>query len=314
MESGNIYHSAKELTGGTGCKRLALISAGVVVAANVLLLLLHSLINNMMVDAVGIASLGKRSAMITAQNILQLVVAVLSPFWTYGFYRVAMDLARKETPQTDTLLSGFRCFLPLLRLMLLEWLIAMGMTIAASWAATMTFMMTPWATDIIEDISPALAEAEKLTDPAAMAELMEPVLMEMLQKLWPMYLLVVVAVCVLLIPWLYRLRLAPYHILDGETRARTAMRQSRYEMHGNCLAMFRLDLRWWWYYGLLILAAVPLYIYDFIGGGQTTLWVIVLLSYSVQLVVQWQLLPRVQTSYALAYDTLKRKDETDVSL
>ena len=124
-----------------------------------------------------------------------------------------------------------------------------------------------------------------------------------------MYLLIAIALGVLLIPWLYKLRLAPFHILDGENSALRAMAQSQYEMHGNRFEMFKLDLCWWWYYGLLALASVPMYIYIYHGGGDVMYWVLTLTSYGLQVLVQWQLMPRVQTSYALAYDQLKKEPQ-----
>lgn len=306
------YEAARDLTQDPIHKQLALISVGAVIAANILLLLLQTLLLHMMTDAVGLAALGKRAAFATIQSVLQFAVTIVQPFWTYGFYRVAIEIARKESPTCKSLFSGFHRFGPLLRLLIMESLIATGLVLLGSWISTMLYMMTPFAAQVIEKITPALAEAEKLTDPAAQAALMEPVMQDMIKDIWPMYLLVVLVVGAILIPWLYKLRLAPYHIMDGENSALQAMALSKYEMYGNRFAMFRLDLHWWWYYGLLILATVPLYAYSYFGSGDVVMWVSTLLSYGLQFLVQWQLLPRLQTSYALAYDALKRKDKTDV--
>ena len=304
------YEAARKLTQNPFHKQLALISVGAVTAANILLLLLQVLIEHMMTDAVGLAALGKRAALTTVQSVLQFAVTLALPFWTFGFTRVAMELARRETPSYTTLLAGFRRFGPLLRLLLLEWLIATGLAMLGSWISTMAYMMTPFAAQVIQDITPALAEAEKLSDPMAIAALMEPVMQEMIKDLWPMYLLMVAVVGAILIPWLYKLRLAAYHIMDGEKSALKAMALSKYEMYGNRFTLFKLDLRFWWYYGLMALATIPLYLPT--GNNQALLWVAVLVSYGLQLALDWQMLPRVQTAYALAYDALKRKTETDV--
>lgn len=310
MEPKKIYQTAKDLTADPFHKQLALLSAGAVAAANILLLLLQVLIEHMLTDAVGLAALGKRAAFTTVQSVLQFAVTLALPFWTYGFYQVAMEIARNEKPSYRSLLAGFRRFGPLLRLMLLEWLIATGLTLLGTWISTMAYMMTPFAAQVIENITPALAEAEKLTDPVAQAALMEPVMQEMIKDIWPMYLLIVAVVGAILIPWLYKLRLAPYHIMDGEKSAMQAMALSKYEMHGNRFSLFKLDLHFWLYYSLMVLAAVPLYIPT--GDNMLLFWGTVLLSYGLQLLAQWQLLPRVQTAYALAYDALKRKSRTDV--
>jgi len=312
MEPKRIYTAARDLSGNPLHHRLALVSAGVVTAANLLLLLLETLIGNMMTDAVGLAALDKRTMLMTVQSVLELAVNILLPFWVYGFTQVAMEIARKGEPSYGSLLAGFRRFGPLLRLLLLETFIAMGYIMLAVWGATALYMISPFAARVMETVTPALEQAETITDPAALSALMEPVMEQMLQSLWPLYLLMVLALGVILVPWLYKLRLAPYHILDGENSALRAIALSKYEMHGNRIAMFRLDLRWWWYYGLLILSAAPLYIYSAVGGGETLLWLLTLVSLGLQLLLECLLMSRVQTAYALAYDALKRKDETDV--
>ena len=134
-------------------------------------------------------------------------------------------------------------------------------------------------------------------------------MLQLLQLIWPMYLLIAVALCVILVPWLYQIRLASYHILDGDNGALFAIAKSRQEMYGKRFSMFLLDLRFWWYYALLLVASVPLYIQSFVGGGQLAMRGLTLLSLGLQLLVQWQFLPWVETAYALAYDHLRIKEE-----
>jgi len=310
MEPKILYRSATELSAGQRLKQLALLSVGVMVAANLFLLLVGELISSLMQDATGLAMLGKRTTLLTIQSLLEFAVSVALPFWGYGFYKAAMFVSRKAEPNKKTLLWGFQKFWPLLRLLALELAIGIGYALLATVGATMLYMMTPWAARVMAQIEPALIQATTLTnDPEALNALMEPVVAEMMKGMWPMYLLIVMALGALLIPWLYKLRLAPYHILDGENSALKAMAISQQEMYGNKFSFFKLDLCWWWYYGLLALAVSPLYVYAYTGGSNGLFWVLTLVSYGLQLVIQWQFLPRVQTSYALAYDQLKSKTD-----
>lgn len=307
MNPKSIAQTATRLSSGKDLKQLALYSAGVLALANLLLLLVQEIIGSLLEDATGLAALGKRSLLLTVQSAFSLAVTFAAPFWTFGFYRAAMERARENTPTPNTLLHGFRRFWPLLRLLLIETLMATGYVLLSTMLGTMLFMMTPMADRAFEMIAPTIQAAESVTDPAALNAMMEPLMLELLQQIWPMYLLIAAALGLFLVPWLYQVCLAPYHILDGQKSALIAMNQSRYEMHGNRLSWLLLDLRWWWYYGLLALATVPLYLPDFMGG-KGFLWGMTLLSLALQLVIQWQFLPRVQTSYALAFDQLRHKN------
>lgn len=310
MNPKSLCQSAGQLSGMKQLKQLALLYIGVILGANLLLLLSDLLISQMMADAVGLAALGKRSVLMTVQTLLQLAVSAAVPFWSYSFYQAAILTARQQIPGKQAMLSGFHRFGPLLRMLLLEGLIATGYMMLASIGASMLYMMSPLAERAMNEIAPILMEAESLTsDPEALNALMEPAMEQLIKNLWPMYLLMIAAMGVLLIPWLYKLRLAPYHILDGENSALQAMAKSQHEMYGNRFTMFKLDLCWWWYYGLLTLSALPLYAAGFFGYDNLLFWVLTLCGFGIQFLIQWQLHPRVQASYALAYDQLKKEPQ-----
>ena len=308
MNTKSLCQQAVRLTSDGSGKRLALLSAGAVAIANLLLMLMSSLIDFFLKDATGLDAIDQRASLMTIQSTLQLVVTVASPFWTYGFYKVALDLSREEAPDKETLLYGFRRFWPLLRFLLLETLIVTVLTALAALLSSFIYTSLPFGRAAIAEAEAAFAEAQKVTsDPDALQALTDPILISLLKKIWPMYLLMAALIGVILVPWLYRLRMAPFYILDGENRAAYAMALSRQKLQGYRLSWFLLDLRWWWYYGLMILAAAALYLPNIIGGGQLLFWGITLASCCLQVLLQWQFLPRVQTSYALAYEHLRKK-------
>lgn len=303
MNQKALRQSAASLTGPLH-KRLALISVGAVAAANVLLILLQLLTDHMMKNATGLDGLSRRAGLMTAQSVLNLVLSLSAPFWSYGFYKVAMDTARSCQPETKTLLWGFHRFWPLLRLLLLEVLIVSGLAMLGGTVGSMLYVNTPLSNVLMKYV-PTFQAVEQLTDPNAVAALLEPILPQLLLDMLPLFLLVLVGVCVLVFPWFYKVRLAHYHILDGENRATVAMAISQQEMRGSRFAMFKLDLSWWWYYGLLMLASAPLYLPDILPNLSVPQWAFTLLSLGLQVLVQWQFMARVQTSYALTYDELR---------
>ena len=117
---------------------------------------------------------------------------------------------------------------------------------------------------------------------------------------------------VILVPALYRYRMAEFLILD-DTRVRgvAAMLFSAQLMRKRRWKMFLLDLRFWWYYGLHVLCLV-IYSADLwlplLGVALPDSIVVTLCLYVFYLValvlMQTFLRPQVQTAYALAYEQL----------
>lgn len=300
MDRKQFRQTAAALTGNPGFKRLALYSAGAVAAANILLLLLQLLTDRLIQNATGLDGLSKRSGILTMQSVLDFAISIAAPFWSFGFYKVAMDIARNNQPETKTLLFGFQRFWPLLRLLILEILTFFCLAMLGGMAASMLYVNTPLSNALMKYI-PTLEAAEQLTDPEAIAALIEPILPSMILDMLPLFLLVFLAIGVLVIPWAYKIRLAHYHVLDGLNHATVAMALSKQEMRGSRFALFKLDLSWWWYYLLLMLTSAPQFL------PKIPLLVSAILTFGLQVLVQWLFMARVETSYALAYDWLRFK-------
>ena len=80
MNPKSITQTATRLSEGKGLKQLALYSTGVLVIANLLLLLIQEIIGSFLQDATGLAALGKRSMLLTVQSAFNLAVTVAAPF------------------------------------------------------------------------------------------------------------------------------------------------------------------------------------------------------------------------------------------
>ena len=118
----------------------------------------------------------------------------------------------------------------------------------------------------------------------------------------------------LLIPLLYRFRMAEFVILD-EPRARglSAMLISSALLRRRCWQLFRLDLRFWWYYGLKALCLLLCYadlLLATLGislpiGEDAAYFLTFGLYLAALFVVEVSFRPQVDTAYAVTYEGLK---------
>ena len=186
--------------------------------------------------------------------------------------------------------------------MLLWMLLIFAMSVAASNAAAILYMFVPGSTQVMLTLQQSLADPNALMDPQLALEVM--------RKLWPMYVIFGLILIALLIPLFYRLRLVTLRILDGENRVILAMFTSWKSMRGHCKQLFFLDLRFWGYYALSALASVVAYGDQLLGiTGDVAYWVCFLLSLGVQILATLWYLPRLHTAQAQFYLTYYQTEE-----
>ena len=127
----------------------------------------------------------------------------------------------------------------------------------------------------------------------------------LMQKMWPMLVLMAVLYLIVMLPMSYSYRMSFYRIMDNNPpRARRAIAQSRAMMKGRKWKLFRLDLSFWWYYLLQVLvSAVTIIVAEQLYGvipGVDLLCSIVLCGF--QFLIYRIYLAYVETTYALFYD------------
>ena len=291
----------RERTAGKSIRRLGLIYMGVSVGVSLILAILGAVLDHYIAGTGGLGGMGLRSVLSTAQTVCMLAGTVLMPFWRLGFTQAAMDTARGEMPKNAALLAGFRRFLPGVRLFLLQALVLFALMTAAMNAGSILYMISPLAVVQMGNIEKVLEGAADPYDPAVAAQL--------LQHMWPLYVLIGIAMILVLIPASYRMRLSTYCLLDGQDRALQNLLEGNRTMRRNCLWMFRLDLSFWWYYLLQGLLAVVANLDLIVGGGQVWYWVFFLVSGLGQMALGWAALPKAETAFALAYEQLRPKQE-----
>ncbi len=254
-DRGSLKKQASRVLSSTGCdtKKLVIIHSGVTCGVSLLLTLLTFLLQNRMDSAVGLAGLGTRNFLASAQTLMQICSVVVLPIWEVGFLYSHLSMARNQDAGPQSLLEGFRRFGPVFRLMLLQMLIITGLSSLLIYPSAMLFMISPFSNAFMEVLEPMLSEASLISGNIVMDEAM---LSAAAGALLPMIFIYLLLFAVIAIPLFYRFRMAEYILMD-EPRcgALAAMVGSSQIMRKNRFAMFRLDLSFWWYYllqGLLM--------------------------------------------------------------
>jgi len=291
-------------------RRLVLLHTGAALALTTILTVLNYILTQRIDTTGGLAGLGNRAILETARTMLQYASVILLPFWELGFVFAALRLARGQEAKPESLLEGFRRFFPALRLMLLRLVLYIGVALCCINFGATIYAMTPLAQPVVELLEP-IVNAETAQE---MQLLLEQVSMEtMVKVIWPAWVIFGVLYVLLMIPLLYRLRMAEFVLMDEQkVGAFAAMSKSNRIMRRNCWKLFRLDLDFWWFYLLQVLLTVLCYgdiLIEMLGislpmDPDVRFFLFYLVYAFGQLALYAYAWGRVQTTYGVAYDVL----------
>lgn len=293
-------------------KKLILIHSAAALTLSLLLTVVDYLLEHAIANTGGLGGLGTRSILSTVQSCLQLSLLVLLPFWQVGYTFVTLKFAQNEEAAPTDLFKGFGLFLPVLRLLLLQALLYLAIGFAASQIGSFLFLLTPWATPLME------ATMDVMYGGGSMEDMNYAVEQMMSASSVPLTVCVCVVFAVLAIPFFYRFRQAQLILLDEpEKGALHAMRTSWQMMKGNCIVLFKLDASFWWFYVLEILVAAICYADWLLALLGVTLPVNATLAFFAtfaiylvaQLALYWWRKNEVETTYAIFYGALKQPKE-----
>ncbi len=253
----------------------------------------------------GLAGIGSRSMLLTAQTVLSYCFVLLLPFWNLGYIYTSLGFARQKSTTIGSLAEGFRRFQPALRMMILRTALILGICYLCLMASSILYMLSPWSEQLFLSMEQIPMDAATI-DMATVESLM-PMLI-------PVYVLFGVLLCVFLVPYLYRLRLTDFLIVDTATGARDAFRRSAKAMKGNRFAFFKLDISFWWYFLLLGVANTVAWgdsLLSLMGiqTGAVGYFACCILSTALQVLITWRFAPLVYTTQALAYQQLTTANE-----
>lgn len=291
---------------------LILIHTGVSVGSTLLITLINYILQQQINGTGGLSGIGLRSILATAQSALQLASIFLMPFWEIGMLYAAMQIARKQPARPADLPAGFRRFGPVLRLTLLRAAIVFAILTFCINIGSGIFLMTPLSDPMLDILQPLLENAASSNAPSISMD--EATLSALMESTLPLLPIILGLFLLTAAPILYRLRMAEYLIMEEKkTGALSALITSWRMTRGRALALFRLDLSFWWFYALQAGAVVLSYGDGIAAGLKITLPVsagtAALISYllygAAMLALFWRFGSYVQTTYAVAYDTLR---------
>ncbi len=289
--------------------RLVAVFVGLPALLSLVLTVLSYMLNQQIAGTGGLDGLGVRSFLETAQSMLQILSTGFSLFWGFGYVAVTLRWARGESAGGTELLTGFRCFGPVVRSTILKGVIYFAVVLLASQVSSFVFAMTPLSknmTQLMEQMlkDPSFVPAEEQLLNATLAYL--PFL--------------AIALAAALIPVSYRLRMMDYVLMDEpKLGAFYALRMSLSMTRHNCIKLLRLDVSFWWFY-LLELVTSLVYYGDLmvqLSGMDTGLSAeaMLFIACAAGLALQaglyiWRR-NRVATAYAMVYESLKPRLEDD---
>ena len=288
-------------------KKLALIYSGIAAGVTFLFSVISFFLSREIDGTGGIAGMGLRSILSTAQSVLPILVMVLTPFWDIGFLRACMSFSRNEEVSPNTLTAGFRRFGPALRLLLLRGIVLVAIGVIAVNISSVVFSLTPWSAPLM-DLAEDIMEAGAFT---------EEIIARMIPIMTPLYGIFFAVFAILAIPLFYRLRMAEFILMDKPMGALPAMLFSGRFMRGNCWKLVRLDLSFWWFYALSLCSIAIGYLDVILPELGVTLPVnadvAFFLCYTLYLVCQiglsWWAGSYLQTTYATAFNSFLPKAE-----
>lgn len=290
-------------------RRLALLHSGIALGASLILTIVSFVLSRQVGNTGGLAGIGTRTVLQSAQTVLQLVLTMAMPFWEVGFLFCAMSMARGRQTAPADFTQGFRRFGAFLRLFLLQVGVYLLIGMLVIQVASVIFMVTPFAEPMLQLIHTLSQDAAFLQTGMPSEALME----QMMQAAVPAYIILGIVFLVAAIPVFYRLRLSRYILLEEDHPGALAalVRSNRY-MKGNCVAFFKLDLSFWWYYLLQGLCGAIAYadvLLPALGiglpfDGDVAFFLFYGVYVATNLVLAWRVRSSVETTYAMAYDSL----------
>ncbi len=294
--------------------KVVLIYAGTVLALSALVTAIQYVLGLQIDQSTGLSGMGMRGFLSALQMTLPFVLSGITMCLGVGYLASMLRVARGQYVSPNSLRLGFDRFWTLLRLNLMESGICLGIAIVCVYAGTMIFLMTPLAADFMSIILEISQEMTVVDPNALMADPRYFQLMDAMQPALWIFLVLFIAIAA---PLLFRFRLAEYVVIDKPGHgALFAMRESWKMTRRNCWNLLRLDFSLWWYYVAAALVTIVGYgdqILSILGvelplSADAVYYGFYALYLLQQLGLCVLLRNRVETCYALAYDSLRPRE------
>ena len=303
--------AAKEASCPPG--KLFLIQVAIALGASLLVTLMNFLLSRQVDTAQGLTGMQTRAMLGTVQSGLSYVLMFAVPVWEIGAVYAAMQICRGQDAGVKSLLQGFRQFWQMLRLILLEAVVYGVAAVACTYVGMIIYISLPMAdalTPYITQMGTSAQIEALIADEAFMHTLLSAA-----GGLLVIVGILLAAVCIYVS---YTLRLMRYAALDDwKLGACRALKLSAKWTKGCKMELFKLDLHFWAYYTLrvftVLLAFTPEFLH-FAGirlpmDAQLAFWLFYAAYVAGQLTLGAFLRPKLELTFAGAYDTLAGKSE-----
>lgn len=308
--------AADRLQASQNQKDIVLLYAAVTLGVSCLCTLLQFLLSSQISHTGGLAGMSTRSFFSALSSFLPILSAIVTMCMSFGYLGGMVRISRGQYASRNALKTGYERFWPLLRLKLLLSAILLGFALCASYLASFLFLLSPFSDRFMSAVSPAISSGSLLSGGSIVLD--ESTLDALYAASGPLIVIFAVVILAVLVPVLYRYRMADYILYDHpEAGALYALRESRKMTRGSRLGLFKLDLSLWWYYALTLLCAVLSYgdvLLSLAGislpiGDTACFTLFYVLSLAANFALLYFLRNRVEVTYALAYGQLKPKEQ-----
>ena len=308
----SIHNAAQESLAGSAdalksvVLTYVLITTGLAVAASGVSYFLSDRIS----ATSGLGGMGLRSILSTVQTVLPLVQTLVLMGLQIGYCSVAMGVCRGDDVSRNTLLGGFRYFMPMLRTMMLQGFIYCGMGLLCLYLSVYVFLLLPVSADFRNLIMPVIQDVSILSETIMLDE---ATVLAATETLTPVLWIFGALFLLIFLPAYYNYRMALYRLVDQkQPRALMALHESRTLMRGKRMELLKLDLSLWWFYALQVLIVLVCYgdlILAMLGvqlplSDTAGYYVFLALSLALQAAVYYFGMNRVAVTYGYAYEAL----------
>lgn len=306
--------AAERLSGAPMEKKIVLIYSGLMTGLALLTTLVNYVLGLQIDQMGGLSQIGTRTLLSTVQSMLPLVQSLVVMCIELGYVAAMLRVARGQYSSPNTLRLGFDRFWTLLRCSIIQGLIYAGLGIAAMYLSSMIFVMSPWGQPFMEAMAAVMPQTS-LLNPQMLLD--DTTVMQLIPTMLPMFLMVLIACLVLVVPVSFRFRMANYVIIDKPGMgASAALRESRKMMRGNCLKLLKLDLSYWWYFIVLFVIAcignldqwLPLFGVTLPVSAEVAYFGFYAVYLGLQMAAYFFLRNRIEVTYALVYDAIKPEE------
>lgn len=308
--------AAQRLENAPQSKTIVAIFAAVVIGLSLLSAGISYFLSLQIDQSGGLSKMGTRSVLSALQTMLPLVQSVVVMCIELGYVAAMLRVARGQYVSPQTLRLGFDRFWVLLRYTILKAAILMGIGFVSVYFGVTLFMVTPLAKPVMELLVPLMSQSS-LLDPTIVIP--DAVYDSVISAMVPAFVICGILYCIAAVPLIYRLRMTRYVIIDKPALgAIAAMRESRQMMRRNGISLFRLDLHLWWFYAISFAATALCYgdqLLPMLGvelpfSPAVSFFLFYALYWVTEFLLFYYLRNRLEITYALAYDSLRPKEET----